>query len=284
MHWILVAVDVFSRKLYARAMPTKEVANSSEAFNDIIEEANSTPIRLDSDQGVEFGKTFDNNTPELTHRRANVGDHNALGIVDSAIRIFKNLLFKHMTSQGDPKDSRGNPGTGYYSWAKNLKDLVENFNDQPREALLGSTPNQVNSDKKLHPAIATLNNQKRQKTQGKNLQKNAPYLVGDLVRIPAQTGPFKRGFKAQMTDKRYKVTQVFPNSVEVDVNGKPRRYLFSEVNQSGVPLSKDVFEVEEVFDRTRTIKRGKKSVKQYWVKFSDGDEMWVDSKDILSKV
>jgi hypothetical protein len=64
MQWILIVVDVFSRKLYARAIQTKEVQNVIAAFNNIVEEAGEMPEQLDTDHGSEFGKTFD----------ANVGD------------------------------------------------------------------------------------------------------------------------------------------------------------------------------------------------------------------
>ena len=38
MKWILVCVDVFSRKLWARALPTKEVSNVAKAYQDIVNE------------------------------------------------------------------------------------------------------------------------------------------------------------------------------------------------------------------------------------------------------
>eukprot|EP00732_Lithocolla_globosa_P000090 Lithocolla_globosa_v1_NODE_16_length_10446_cov_10.815802.p3 type:complete len:366 gc:universal NODE_16_length_10446_cov_10.815802:8583-7486(-) len=274
MHWILVAVDVFTRKLYARAMQTKEVTNVVDSFNDILKEAGQAP-QLDTDQGSYFAKTFDKGIPdEINHKRTFIGDHRALGVVDATIRIFKTMLFRAMTANNDPTS------TGYYSWAKNLKELAENFNDMPREALLDKSPNEVEEDEVLQGIIGSYNLEKRQQNN-KNKKSVAPYKVGDKVRVPAQTGKFKRGFKKQMTDKEYPITKVNPNSVEVDVNGTKKRYLFSEVGDAGIPLDKDVFEVKEVTDQTRDIKRGKKSVKQFWVKFSDGDEQWIDEGDLI---
>eukprot|EP00732_Lithocolla_globosa_P000512 Lithocolla_globosa_v1_NODE_165_length_5553_cov_13.632479.p1 type:complete len:361 gc:universal NODE_165_length_5553_cov_13.632479:1849-767(-) len=268
-HWILVVVDVFSRKLYARALPSKHVDVVAAAFNDIVKKAPlETPIyRLDTDQGGEFGKTFDRLTNIIGHHRANVGDHRSLGVVDATIRIFKNLVFRVITSEGE--------------WAKHLDALVQNFNDTPREALLGYTPNEVDNDLTIQGAIQNLNIDKRAETR-KAQEQQPPFKVGDKVRIPAQTGPFRRGFKKQRSDETYPITKVLANSVIVETHLGPRRFLFSEVNEAGVPLSKDVFEVDQIFeDRTRTIKRGRKNVKQFWVRFTDNDEQWIDEGDIL---
>eukprot|EP00732_Lithocolla_globosa_P006436 Lithocolla_globosa_v1_NODE_7484_length_941_cov_12.996614.p1 type:complete len:194 gc:universal NODE_7484_length_941_cov_12.996614:151-732(+) len=182
MTWLLIAVDVFSRKLHARALPSKEVEGVSEAFNDIVEEEGA-PLKLNTDNGTEFAKTFDKRVCDMYHSRTFVGDHRALGVVDASIRLFKNSLFKYMTAQGDPSSG------GYYSWAKNLPDLVENFNDMPRGVLLNNTPNEVEEDEVLQGVLATLNDRKLKKIQDKRSKgPPPPFEVGEKIRIPAQTG------------------------------------------------------------------------------------------------
>jgi hypothetical protein len=268
MHWILIVVDVFSRKLYARAIQTKEVKNVIAAFNDIVDEAGEIPESLDTDQGGEFGKTFDNNVGDFFHNKANIGDHRALGVVDSTIRVFKNLIFKYITSGED--------------WARDLDDLVENFNNSPKSALLGYTPNEIEEDDVKRGLVGSRNLEKWQETKAMQADK-PPYEVGEKVRVPSQKGPFKRGFKKQFTDKTYPIIKVNGASVEVDVEGTIKRYLFSEIGDTGVALDKDTFEVEEVLEDTRMITRGKKkNIKQFLVKFKDERELqWVDERDLI---
>jgi hypothetical protein len=275
MHWILVVVDVFSRKLYARAMQTKEVKNVVSAFNSIVEEAGEVPDSLDTDQGGEFGKTFDANVDDFYHNKAKIGDHRALGVVDATIRVFKNLIFKYITATSPS-------GTGTYDWASDLDELVENFNNTPKSALLGFTPNEVEDDEVKRGLVGSLNLKKHQETREVQADK-PPYEIGEKVRVPAQKGPFKRGFKKQLTDKTYPIVKVNGLSVEVDVDGTMKRYLFSEIGDTGVALDKDTFEVEEVLDDTRLITRGKKkNIKQFLVKFVDEKELqWVDESDLI---
>lgn len=268
MLWILIVVDVFSRKLYARALQTKEAIPVAAAFIDITEEAGAFPVQLDTDQGGEFGKTFDSKIGETRHGRAKIGDHRALGVVDSTIRIFKGLIFRATTTGTD--------------WAAELMDLVENFNSMDRGALYGHSPNDVETNVNLRAELGTMDQYKRGKMAA-TVEEKPPYAVGDKVRVPAQTGPFKRGFKQQMTEKKYPVSKVNAKSVEVNVDGQIRRYLFSEIAQTGVPLDKDVFEVEKILDQTRTITRGRtKNIKQQLVLFKgDKEPTWTDVADIM---
>eukprot|EP00732_Lithocolla_globosa_P001930 Lithocolla_globosa_v1_NODE_1114_length_2859_cov_12.203281.p1 type:complete len:289 gc:universal NODE_1114_length_2859_cov_12.203281:1439-2305(+) len=274
MKWLLVVVDVFSRKLYAEAMPNKEVITVVAAFKDVIKRMGYPPENLDTDNGSEFLKTFDSKIPEsITHWKAPVGDHKALGIVDRTVGLFKTLLFRSITEQ----DEEGEPIT----WAKNLQDFVENYNTTPKEPLFGYSPDEIENDSKLQDLIR-VKNQDNMIRMNKSKKKKAPFEVGDTVRIPAQSGPFKRSFKKQQTDKTYTITKVNATTVIVEVNKKPKRFLFSEVNKAGIPLDSKTFEVEEVTDRTRKIKRGKKNITQCWVKFKGYDEPeWVDETDLI---
>jgi hypothetical protein len=195
---------------------------------------------------------------EIFNSKTDIGDHRALGVVDATIRVFKNLIFKYITSGED--------------WARDLDELVDNFNNTPKSALLGFTPNEVEEDELKRGLVGSLNVSKRNETRAMQADK-PPYEVGEKVRVPAQKGPFKRGFKKQMTDKTYPIIKVNPTSVEVDVEGTPKRYLFSEIGDTGVALDKDTFEVEEVLTDTRLITRGKKkNIKQFLVKFKDEKE------------
>lgn len=52
-HWILICIDVFTRKLYARPIKNKTGPVVTEAFRDVCKES-GYPARLVSDNGSEF--------------------------------------------------------------------------------------------------------------------------------------------------------------------------------------------------------------------------------------
>eukprot|EP00733_Pompholyxophrys_punicea_P000063 Pompholyxophrys_punicea_v1_NODE_8_length_8388_cov_12.748020.p2 type:complete len:373 gc:universal NODE_8_length_8388_cov_12.748020:1305-2423(+) len=277
-NWILVVVDVFTRKIYAHPQPTKHAHETAKAFDDILQSVASETNRpgiLNTDNGGEFGKTFDNGINQdlapHEHKRNNVGDHRALGVVDSAIKMLKGIIYRFITAENDDPSS----------WASNLQKLVNNMNNIPRTSLNGRTPNQVATDKKSQEDIFDINSDKSLLTSLKATEE-PPYKVGDKVRVPIQR-TFKRGFKHQQTDKVYPVIKVTSNSVIVNVDGTQKRFLFSEVNQTGVPLDKDVFEVEKVL-QTRVKKVNGKNIQQYLVKwkgYDDSENSWVNQEDMM---
>ena len=55
---LLVAVDVFTKKVYIRRVPTKEPPQITKAFKSMIEEAGSAPKSLYLDKGTEFKAEF----------------------------------------------------------------------------------------------------------------------------------------------------------------------------------------------------------------------------------
>ena len=177
--------------------------------------------------------------------------------------MLKDKLFKFMTSEQS------------LDWAKHLQDFVHNLNTMPRSPLFDYTPLQIEENTVLQGVIAVDN---MKKSIPKPIK--APFTVGQFVRVPIMH-KFKRGFKLQQSDRTYQIMRVFPSGIEVDVDGQIRRYLFGEVNEAGVPLDKDIFEVEEVLNQSQTIKRGWRNVKQHMVKFKGYDEpQWVDEADI----
>ena len=137
-------------------------------------------------------------------------------------------------------------------WANHLQEFADNLNNMPRKILFNHSPIQVENNGILQ-GIISVNNMFLSKSK----PIKSPYVVGQFVRVPVMS-KFKRGFKRQQSDQTYEITKVFTNGIEVNINGKLRRYLFTEVNEVGIPLDKDVFELEEVYDQTRMIRRDRK--------------------------
>ena len=99
--WILLCVDVFTRKAYAEPMKRKTMYAVRDGFEVIMERLDKTNVKLlVTDSGSEFlNKPVQDlmETLGVEHRTVEVGDHKALGIVDRLSRTIKEIVFKDFT-------------------------------------------------------------------------------------------------------------------------------------------------------------------------------------------
>jgi len=92
--WILIVIDIFDRRAYARAMKNKTAKETATAFEEIIKESTRVPMHLLTDSGSEFKgelqKLLDKN--KISHRMADPGDHNLLGVIDRFSKTLKTVI------------------------------------------------------------------------------------------------------------------------------------------------------------------------------------------------
>lgn len=187
--WILIAMDVFTRKAYARPLKNKKPSSVANAFKEIIE--NNKPIEVMTDNGNEFlGKPFqvlikDNN---MIHTTNEVGDHNALGIIDRFSRTIKNSIAKYFTSRNTTK------------WANILPKFIAAYNNTPNSAILDFKPNEA---KKHIPVITNLNLEKFDANKDLHDSINK----GDLVRTKIKKKRFSKGYTPNYSDEVFKVAR-----------------------------------------------------------------------------
>ena len=128
--FFLVCVNVFNRYLYARPLTSKEPKEVALKLKEIIDEARKKPQVISSDNGAEFGGLV---AQFLQHRGIvqkfkNVGDLNALGLLDRQIGLLKRKL-------GEMH------GINSKSWAVNLPAALKALNSTPKPGVLhGAAP------------------------------------------------------------------------------------------------------------------------------------------------
>ena len=151
--------------------------------------------------GSEFQKVL--NAHVITLETNAIGDHNALGIIDSFARRIKRILTAQFL---EFKRNR---------WIDNIQDILTTYNQTPHSSLGDFSPNSVaNDDPDITAYIYILNELKGQKNGVISDLK-----VGDLVRLNIQTD-FSKGTDPRWSDKVYIVKLPQGNTIVLDNDKK----------------------------------------------------------------
>lgn len=212
--YILLAVDVFTRKAYAQPIKNKTERSVTEAFSKMTE--SEQPIKLSTDNGSEFiNKEFQEviNEKDINHVTAQVGDHNALGIIDRFTRTLKEMIHKHFTENNT------------INWVDNLQTTINVYNNLPHEGINGIKPNQAETKENDHE-IRMINIEKSQNLTTSNTSNvSSNFNVGDNVRIRIKE-PFKKGYTPKWSEEIYTIKSL--NKVSA-VLSDGKKYNFGDI-------------------------------------------------------
>ena len=188
--FILIVVDVFTRKAYAVAIKKKTAEDVLNAFKDIVYKAYSFPEKLITDNGNEFlNKML---TPYLeesgvVHETNDPGYHPTLGIIDRFSRTIKEKLFK---SFADNKN---------VIWDTKLAGFINAYNNSPHRSIGDVAPNKVMDNIELVYNINANNNV---------VKNSARFKKGQLVRIRLARPLFTKGYRQVYSDTVYTIDKV----------------------------------------------------------------------------
>ena len=186
--FILVLIDVFTKKAYARPVKRKNKFDMAIAMESILTDLDHYPNTLITDEGLEF---YNKNVEEVLDKYAihhySIKSKMKASVAERFIRTLKSRLEKYFVKN---KTKR---------WIDVLPQFIENYNNTPHRSL-GMTPNQVTDDnadrvfKKMFPDI--------------HLQAKPRLKIGDLVRKLKLKTVFDKGYKQTWSDEIFKVTQI----------------------------------------------------------------------------
>lgn len=194
--FLLLCLDAFSRRLFARVLKSKRGKDVAEALHSIIKENNSIPPRnCLSDSGSEFR----NSHVQDLFKRYNINHFlasgtNKSGLIERVIRTLREKIGPYMTHFNTRL------------FLPKLTSFVSAYNNRHHSALpKGMTPNDV-----------TLKNElKVWKHQFANYFRRAPgyyskprYRVGQVVRISKLLGTFKKSSDPTFTQEKFRITHV----------------------------------------------------------------------------
>ena len=205
--YILVAQDVFSRKIWAEALPDKKPQTVAEGFRYILAKSKRKPKSILSDSGAEFQNEFEQLVKrtlgiEVQHKAPN--DTNAIATLDNAIGQLKKAMARVMRQSLND------------DWNDVLQKVVRGQNNIPnKEYLEGQTPESVEGNPQLREHLKEKNGEfsKINQTNATNRRGKLENAGGFLV--PTVTdGPVHRGWKPNFDDKVHVIKEVTNNTVE----------------------------------------------------------------------
>jgi hypothetical protein len=185
--YILVAVNVFDRYLYASPLETKMQGEVREALAKLLELALRKPKLISCDQGQEFrglvGLMLEKKG--IVQKFKDTSDVNGIGVIDKAIQTLKQRLAQLATGGG--------------TWASVLAKAVAGINKTPKPGVLhGAAPMEVRDNDDLRFMLL--------QDQAKNMKHNTALTTRretaventGTFRAPLaeSTGKFKRSYQA----------------------------------------------------------------------------------------
>jgi transposase InsO family protein len=185
--YILVAINVFDRYIYGRAMRTKEQSEVRLTLEQILEAAKQKPKLISSDQGQEFQGIVTALLAQknIAHKLKAVGDVNGIGVVDKAIQSLKQKLSQMVAVRG--------------TWVSNLPRALAGINNTPKPGVLhGAAPKEIREDDQ-HKFLLLQDqaqNMKHNTALGKRRKEKLQSTGVFRAPLPESTGKFKRSYHA----------------------------------------------------------------------------------------
>jgi len=269
--YFILAIDVFTRKIAARAVKNLKAVSSVGALRAIFRELND-PQRLRSDKGVEYL----NHQVKRLLKSKNIKHFlslppNKSNYAERAIRTIKNDLYKTMQHRGLP------------NWNQNMLDnTVSRYNNKKNRSI-NRTPNSIITP---DDEYEVWNYMMRQRIR--NAPEPSPYKfeLNDPVRIAFLRDPFTKDyaekFSAVVYFISYRSSPFYTNRYRLkNANNEPEEGSFQEKELQLVKIDADTeYRVESVIGNKRV--NGVPFVKVKWYGYDDRFNSWIPKSELVN--
>lgn len=257
--YILVDVDVFSKKLFLRAVKTKGALSIVDAFKDLFKKWDKIVFSVQSDQGREFvneplQKLFKSRGIKHFYTKSDLKS----SIAERTIRTIRNVIERYFTANNTKR------------YIDVLAQIEEGCNNTFHTSI-GMTPNQVN-ERNAETVWLHLYGPKE-------MPKRPDLTPGTAVRISKVRGTFTKSSLANWT------TEIF--YIHEGISGNPPYYHLRDYGgeiiqgrfyrQELQPVMKkdDIYQVESIL-QTR-VRRGRTEYLVRWLGYPNKFDSWVTS-------
>ncbi len=274
----LICVDVFSRKIFCRAIKSKSAESIQKAFIKIFRMVNDKPDVLETDQGTEFVGNKNFFEKEKVFLKFKTGANKA-SFAENAILLVKRKLFRLLRTLLTR------------NWPKYLPTVVRSLNNTPHQALGGLRPSIITSRKDtplidetigFHPDTPFETQEKNQKRYELNPTK---LQVGSYVYVNFLRKPLEKSFDSP-NYQLYIVSRVdagkSPPLYQVkDLKGKIKKGFFyrEQLLEGHKPKKGQFFRVEKILKKKKTNKTTLFFVK--YVNYPDKFNSWVTKENMI---
>lgn len=261
MKYILVVINIFSKKAYARAVKKKSGMNVSQAMDSILREINHPIKNLHVDMGTEFyNRHMTGILEKYNIKMYSTYTTKKASIVERFNRTLKNKMWKRFSLNGS------------YRWVGMLQSLLDEYNDS-KHTTIKMKPNNVSLSNEQN----LLENVYNRKWTLMHAVK-PKFRVGDTVRLSKYKHMFEKGYTPNWTAEVFKVKTVqFTNPITyklVDLDGIDIEGAIYE-EELQLTVQPDLYLVE------RIVRRRGNRVYVKWLGFDSSQNSWIDEADML---
>jgi hypothetical protein len=263
MNYLLVCIDVLSRKIYVEPIKTKGTQDMQSAFDKIFAKADVKPLKITSDRGKEFEspamKAYFARNAILKHV---VFSTFHAGVVERSIRTIKMRLYKYFTQYRTVK------------WLDVIDKVVDGINNSINRTI-GVTPNSVN---KANAQALYRRVFKIRKENNPNLLKK--FQKGDIVRFDSGKGIFEKSYLPNYTEELFRIRDVkktMPVHYKVeDLEGEEISGVFYPMELAKTRLMPNA-RISQVIAVSGM--GANKKYKVHWIGESKDNDEWINESD-----
>jgi len=274
--WILVVIDVFTKKAWAQPVKSKQSADIISAFKNVFNDVGQPfPNKLQSDKGLEFkARPVQAYLTDLGIKWfSSEDDVTKASVVERLNRTLKKKMYMKFYAQNNQK------------WLDMLPDLLEGYN-KTKHSSIKMTPEMADSmdservetvRNNLYGPTSRLN--VGIKKEVKSPASTEEFKVGDHVRIVKHRMAFVKSYLPNFRDEVFVIDDIYNQIPKVyhlkDLDNEEIKGWFygSEIQKVTKP---DLFKVEEVLER----KGDKVFVK--WLGYGPKFNSWIHKSALKS--
>lgn len=257
--YVLLAIDCFSKFLYARKLKSKSATEVSKAMEDILKKGR-VPNHIQSDMGKEFYNTkFKQVMLKYNINHYSTFSVKKAAICERVIRTIKEKIYKNFSIRGSHK------------WIDVLPEIISNYNSTVHRTT-NMKPKDVNISNQ-DEILKKVYNSKFYSHTGRNEK----YKIGDVVRISNEKSLFEKGYTPRWSTELFKVVKVQFTS--------PTTYLLEDMK--GNIISGGFYEHEihktkypETYLVEKVLKKKGQKLYIKWLGLPKSENSWVSTHDI----
>lgn len=263
--YLLVCIDVLSRKILVAPVKSKRSDDMIEAFEKIFKQNEGIlPHKLYTDRGLEFQakKMLEYFSTKDIDKRVVFSPDVHAAMAERANRTIKERLYRYF--------SRNNT----VRWIEAVQNIVSGINSSVNR-VTGVKPNSINfkNSRKLFERLYKEN---------KEIDKKEKLKIGQIVRIAKEKGKFEKGYLTNYTDELFRI-------ITVNDSHKPTIYRLEDLEGTKI---EGIFYREELVlttldttHRIAEILKTRKTLKGIqhlvrWVGYSEKHNSWINDSDI----
>lgn len=276
VRFLMLIIDIFSRKIWLIPMVNKTAAASVEAWEqwvDSIENDSNPQKTIFTDRGGEFTAQAVKDFFDSHNMKHSVSKSvNKAAIAERSIKTIEVLIYKYLTDSGESR------------YIDKLAAIIHSYNNRVHRSIHPFTPNQADlkeNEKKVRSI------QLRRFSNINEKRRKPKYKIGDVVRIKSyaqRPSRATRAYAKQFNDELFKIQDI---NVRMPI---PMYFLESmdsgELIEGGFyanelsPIRSNTFKIEKILKRRG---RGEnEEVLVRWKYFSNRWDSWVKASEIRS--